>query len=163
MSPEQRADARRLADELEIFGAFRPEVRATVGALLRSLAEQPEAAQPEPLTDAEIMAIFDAVDPWRNDWRTQAVRAIERRVRGGPAQTRLDPVELARLQNEAIRENDANKAAGFGAARVKREGDIANPDDYTWEHDPHSGVCPKCTARYGVWKIQYDAQERSRK
>ncbi len=109
MSPEQRADARRLADELEIFGAFRPEVRATVGALLRSLAEQPEAAQSDPLsdeligaialTDAEISELIpntefidDGVDQWNYPYKKEVVdvallhdfaRAIERRVRGG--------------------------------------------------------------------------------
>lgn len=51
------------------------------------------------------------------------------------------------------------KEAGFGLAKIKVEGEIADPDDFEWEHDPHTDKCEKCTAKYHEWKRQYDAQE----
>ena len=51
------------------------------------------------------------------------------------------------------------KESGFGLAKIKAEGEIADPDDFEWEHDPHEGTCEKCTNKYREWKKQYDAQE----
>ena len=44
---------------------------------------------------------------------------------------------------------------GFGDAPVKREGDIADPDEFTWECD-----CLKCQAKYAKWKEAFDAQQK---
>lgn len=47
---------------------------------------------------------------------------------------------------------------GFGLASMPREGDIANPDDFTWECDRTN--CPKCRAYYENWKQKYIEQEQ---
>ena len=39
----------------------------------------------------------------------------------------------------------------FGDASIKREGDIVDPDECTWECD-----CEKCQAKYQKWKAAYD-------
>jgi hypothetical protein len=39
----------------------------------------------------------------------------------------------------------------FGDAPIKREGDIVDPDECTWECD-----CEKCQAKYQKWKAAYD-------
>jgi hypothetical protein len=39
----------------------------------------------------------------------------------------------------------------FGDAPIKREGDIVDPDECTWECD-----CEKCQARYQKWKAAYN-------
>jgi len=39
----------------------------------------------------------------------------------------------------------------FGDAPIKREGDIVDPDECTWECD-----CEKCQAKYKKWKAAYD-------
>lgn len=49
--------------------------------------------------------------------------------------------------------------SGFGLAQVMREGDIMNPDDFEWQHNPHTGRCDKCKARYQKWKALYQAQQ----
>lgn len=49
--------------------------------------------------------------------------------------------------------------SGFGLAKVKAEGEIADPNDFDWEHDPLTGGCEKCTNKYYAWKARYDAQE----
>lgn len=48
---------------------------------------------------------------------------------------------------------------GFGLYRIKREGDIVDPDDMQWEHNPHDGSCVECAARYSAWKKLFDEQE----
>lgn len=55
---------------------------------------------------------------------------------------------------------DQPKLAGFGLAPVKREGDIANPDEFTWECD--LSQCEQCRAKYLDWKSRYDEQENKR-
>ena len=47
---------------------------------------------------------------------------------------------------------------GFGPASLKREGGIANPDEYTWECDLDK--CDDCRERYLKWKQKYLEQER---
>jgi hypothetical protein len=39
----------------------------------------------------------------------------------------------------------------FGDAPIKREGDIVDPDECTWECN-----CEKCQAKYKKWKAAYD-------
>ena len=55
--------------------------------------------------------------------------------------------------------------SGFGLVKLKREGDIADPDEFDWEHDPHEpgeGSCRICKERYAKWKLAYDKQEADR-
>lgn len=44
---------------------------------------------------------------------------------------------------------------GFGLAILKREGDISDPDEYTWECD-----CEKCQTRYTNWKAKFLEQQK---
>jgi hypothetical protein len=47
----------------------------------------------------------------------------------------------------------------FGLAPIKREGGIANPDEFTWECD--LSKCDKCREKYLNWKKAYlEEQER---
>jgi hypothetical protein len=47
----------------------------------------------------------------------------------------------------------------FGLAPIKREGGVADPDDFTWECDLDK--CEKCRAKYNNWKQKYrEDQER---
>lgn len=47
----------------------------------------------------------------------------------------------------------------FGLAPLKREGGVADPDEYTWECD--LAKCEKCRAKYNNWKQKYlEDQER---
>ena len=46
----------------------------------------------------------------------------------------------------------------FGPISMKREGDIANPDEFTWECDLNE--CDKCRAKYNNWKLRYTEQEQ---
>lgn len=48
---------------------------------------------------------------------------------------------------------------GFGLAKMKVEGEIIDPDDMDWEHEPHEGNCVTCAIRYHKWKAQYLEQE----
>ena len=48
---------------------------------------------------------------------------------------------------------------GFGLAKVKHEGEIADPDDFDWEHDPLNGTCKQCSDRYSAWLTVYVDQE----
>ena len=48
--------------------------------------------------------------------------------------------------------------SGFGLAPLKREGDIINPDDVTWECDLDQ--CQECRAKYDKWKHRYMKQEQ---
>lgn len=49
---------------------------------------------------------------------------------------------------------------GFAPAPIKREGAIANPDEFTWECD--LSQCEQCRAKYLDWKRRYDEQENKR-
>jgi len=57
----------------------------------------------------------------------------------------------------------AQKSSGFGLAKVKIEGELADPDDFDWEHDPFDGDCVVCRTRYQRWKKLYDEQEQKKK
>lgn len=46
----------------------------------------------------------------------------------------------------------------FGLVSMKREGDIANPDEFTWECD--LAKCERCRNKYNNWKRQYTEQEQ---
>ena len=46
---------------------------------------------------------------------------------------------------------------GFGPAPLKREGDIADPDEFTWECNLDE--CEKCRVKYLNWKQKYMEQE----
>lgn len=46
----------------------------------------------------------------------------------------------------------------FGPVSIKREGDIANPDEFTWECNLNE--CDKCRAKYNNWKLRYTEQEQ---
>ena len=48
--------------------------------------------------------------------------------------------------------------SGFPRVSVKREGDIVNPDDLTWECDLNQ--CQECKAKYENRKHQYMEQEK---
>jgi hypothetical protein len=50
-----------------------------------------------------------------------------------------------------------NEQLGFGMAEIKREGDIANPDTFTWECD--LSTCEKCRALHTEWKQKYEEQK----
>jgi hypothetical protein len=54
-----------------------------------------------------------------------------------------------------------NEQLGFGMADMKREGDIANPDTFTWECD--LSTCEKCRAKYAAWKQKYNEQQAREK
>jgi hypothetical protein len=55
-----------------------------------------------------------------------------------------------------------NEQLGFGMAEMKIEGDIANPDTFTWECD--LSTCEKCRVLYTEWKQKYEEQQaRERK
>jgi hypothetical protein len=53
-----------------------------------------------------------------------------------------------------------NEQLGFGMAEMKNEGDIANPDKFTWECD--LSTCEKCRAKYAAWKQEYNKQQQAR-
>ena len=44
---------------------------------------------------------------------------------------------------------------GFGLAPIKKEGSIADPDEFTWECD-----CEACALKYQKWKEQFDIQQK---
>ena len=46
---------------------------------------------------------------------------------------------------------------GFGAAPIKGEGMMVNPDDLIWECDLRT--CAKCAKEYAEWKEKYDQQQ----
>jgi anti-sigma factor RsiW len=46
---------------------------------------------------------------------------------------------------------------GFGAAPIKGDGMIANPDEFTFECDLRT--CAKCAKKYAEWKELYDQQQ----
>jgi len=48
--------------------------------------------------------------------------------------------------------------SGFAPVSVKREGDIVNPDDLTWECNLDQ--CQQCRAKYDKWKHKYMEQEQ---
>lgn len=84
MSPDQRARALRLADELDADGAayaatykFQHRLLMEAADLLRELAAEPERV---PLTQEQIDAITSVVD-WKHgggdDWATPFCRAVE--------------------------------------------------------------------------------------
>ena len=50
----------------------------------------------------------------------------------------------------------------FGLIKLKREGDICDPNDFTWEHDPINGECEQCKKRYQNWLSRYNEQELKR-
>lgn len=50
----------------------------------------------------------------------------------------------------------------FYSVKLKREGDIIDPDELEWEHDPINGDCSMCRKRYANWLIKYNEQELSR-
>ena len=54
-----------------------------------------------------------------------------------------------------------NEQFGFGMAEIKREGDIANPDTFTWECD--LSTCENCRAKYIAWKQKYETQQAKEK
>jgi hypothetical protein len=47
---------------------------------------------------------------------------------------------------------------GFGPVPLKREGAIADPDEYTWECNLDE--CADCRKHYLEWKQKYLEQER---
>jgi len=47
--------------------------------------------------------------------------------------------------------------AGFGFANTKREGDIADPDEFTWECS-----CSGCEIKYQKWKAAFAAQQEKK-
>ena len=46
---------------------------------------------------------------------------------------------------------------GFGAAPIKGEGMMVNPDDMIWECDLRT--CAKCAKKYAEWKAHYDKEQ----
>jgi len=44
---------------------------------------------------------------------------------------------------------------GFGMAPIKTEGDIPDPDAYTWEC-----ACDDCKEKYASWKAAFDIQQK---
>lgn len=46
---------------------------------------------------------------------------------------------------------------GFGAAPIKGEGMMVNPDDMIWECDLRT--CAKCAKEYAEWKAHYDKEQ----
>lgn len=55
-----------------------------------------------------------------------------------------------------------NDVTPFGLARIKREGDIVDPDDMIWEHNPFDDSCAVCRDRYANWLIKYNEQEENK-
>ena len=53
-----------------------------------------------------------------------------------------------------------NEQLGFGMAEMKNEGDIANPDTFTWECN--IVTCEKCRTKYAAWKKAYSEQQQAR-
>ena len=54
---------------------------------------------------------------------------------------------------------------GFGAAPIKGEGMMVNPDDMIWECDLRTcakcdlRTCAKCAKKYAEWKELYDKEQ----
>ena len=46
---------------------------------------------------------------------------------------------------------------GFGDAPIKREGMVANPDEFTFKCDLRT--CAKCAKKYAEWKALYDKEQ----
>ena len=44
---------------------------------------------------------------------------------------------------------------GFGLAPIKKEGSIADPDEFTWECE-----CEACALKYQKWKEAFDIQQK---
>jgi len=65
-------------------------------------------------------------------------------------------------RNVESEREEMNEQLGFGMAEMKIEGDIANPDTFTWECD--LSTCEKCRVLYTEWKQKYEEQQaRERK
>lgn len=45
--------------------------------------------------------------------------------------------------------------SGFGLAPIKREGSVADPDEFTWEC-----ACEACALKYQKWKERFDIQQK---
>tara|TARA_R110000868_G_scaffold317195_1_gene578013 strand:+ start:69 stop:239 length:171 start_codon:yes stop_codon:yes gene_type:complete len=45
--------------------------------------------------------------------------------------------------------------SGFGLAPIKREGSVADPDEFTWEC-----ACEACALKYQKWKELFDIQQK---
>ena len=43
----------------------------------------------------------------------------------------------------------------FGDAPIKKEGGIADPDEFTWECN-----CKKCQVKYQKWKLAFSAEQK---
>lgn len=50
--------------------------------------------------------------------------------------------------------------SGFGRVSLKNEGDIINPDEFSWECNLDE--CEKCRDTYFHWKQKYMEQEEKR-
>ena len=44
---------------------------------------------------------------------------------------------------------------GFGLAPIKKEGGIADPDEFNWECE-----CEACALKYQKWKELFDTQQK---
>ncbi len=61
-----------------------------------------------------------------------------------------------------MEDDELGSLLSFGLVKLKHEGDIIDPDDMTWEHDPVNGDCEQCKARYQKWLKAYKKQEANR-